>query len=432
MATIGMRSRYDASMGRFKKPRKMFTVTALAVESSASSDTFRLARAHRAGRGVMRCLWLVLCAVIPPSTATAVYRNGEDSYPFYRIPSLLYVNASLLLAFAEGRGQRTDHGRVDIVLKRSHDGGVTWSGLSVVHSAGGSRGTIGNPAPLYDAPDVVLFFCVENKEVFMMRSADGGLTWSTPEPLSGWSRPREWAWVASGPPGALVTNGGRWLLPCDGLIGSAQIYKAERVFSFVLVSDDRGASWTQGPLLDGGNECQAAELSNGSIALNMRSRDAVRLHALSDDYGDSWSEPWRARPPVSDGNAEGSMISLADGRLLLATNVDRGRRMLTSRTSTDGGVSWSQHAIIEPGVAAYSSLANLGGGTVGCLYEAACTLDRPGERSGRPVAATGLDCLRYVTLDVATLEAGLGVQRGTGSDSGSEARTTDELRKSEL
>ena len=153
-----------------------------------------------------------------------LFRNGLDGYPFYRIPSLLAINASLLLAFAEGRGQRTDHGRVDIVLKRSVDGGASWSPLSVVHSAGARGGTIGNPAPLYD-DELVLFFCHENLEILSMRSSDFGTSWSIPLPIS-WSRPPSWEWVASGPPAALVTSSGAWVLPCDGLIGSKQLWSA--------------------------------------------------------------------------------------------------------------------------------------------------------------------------------------------------------------
>ena len=50
----------------------------------------------------------------------------DEGYQFYRIPSLLRVTAAAgtwLLAFCEGRQQLTDHGKVDIVLKRSADDG---------------------------------------------------------------------------------------------------------------------------------------------------------------------------------------------------------------------------------------------------------------------------------------------------------------------
>jgi sialidase-1 len=218
------------------------------------------------------------------------------------------VNASLLLAFAEGRQQRTDHGIVDLVLKHSVDGGASWSALSLIHSSShasraGGRGTVGNPAPLLDGDEIVLFFCIENREIHSTRSADFGASWSVPAQI-GWAPPSHYMWVATGPPAALVTSSSRWVLPCDGLTGSRQIWKAERAFSFVLLSDDRGATWRQSAELDGGNECQAAQLPNGSLVLNMRSKVAARLHSLSSDDGESWSTPRKATPPVSDANCQ--------------------------------------------------------------------------------------------------------------------------------
>ena len=312
-----------------------------------------------------------------------VFRNGDGDFPFIRIPALLRVNDTHLIAFAEGRGQRTDHGRVSIIMRSSADNGATWSPITVVHQE--PDRTVGNPTPLFDDPEIVVFFCRGNKEVLETRSTDGGGSWSPPRLLS-WVRPSTWAWVAVGPPSALVTSRGRWVLPGDGLIGSAQIYQAAEVFSFVLTSDDRGATWHQAPLLPGGNECQAAELGNGTLVLNMRSVEAVRLHSSSEDGGATWTAPRRAAPPVTDGNCQGSMIALqpppppargvpsahAEGPeppLLVATSVELGRRRLTARTSMDGGASWRVLSVVEPGTAGYSALADLGGGWAGCLYE---------------------------------------------------------------
>ncbi|KAL3931600.1 MAG: hypothetical protein SGPRY_001057 [Prymnesium sp.] len=252
----------------------------------------------------------------------AVFTPGSEGYPHYRIPALLLVG-QVILAFAEGRKQRTDHGWVDIVMKRSLDGGLTWSPLSVVlsESTNSRRVSIGNPTPLYDQPEIALFLCRENKEILVTRSLDVGLTWSAARQI-GWSRPPEWAWVATGPPGALVTRTGRWLLPCDGFLGSTAFYSATRVYSFALYSDDRGTTWQQAPLLEGGNECQAAQLADGTLVMNMRSRNATRLFSRSMDDGQTWSDPVPLRPPMSDGNCQGSMIALHDGRTLLATTVD--------------------------------------------------------------------------------------------------------------
>ena len=302
---------------------------------------------------------VALAPLLPLANSTVIFRPGEGGYPYYRIPALLLAGR-VLLAFAEGRKQRTDHGWVDIVLKRSLDGGDTWSALSVVHTesiAGRRQATVGNPTPLYDAPEAVLFLCRENAEVLMTKSLDGGLSWSVVEPLP-WSRPPEWRWVATGPPAGLVTRTGRWLIPCDGYVGHERFYSATEVFSFVLYSDDRGATWQQGPLLTGGNECQAAQLDDGSLLLNMRSRDVRRLFSRSHDDGATWSDPSPAKPSITDGNAQGSMVALHSGATLLHTNAGVGRSTMYTHISYNRGATW-RTARLRDGPVGYSALLSL-------------------------------------------------------------------------
>ena len=322
---------------------------------------------------------------------------GDAGYKFYRIPALLRLllpdGTPRLLAFAEGRQQLVDHGRVDIVLKRSMDDGATWSALTVVHTESNAThaATIGNPTPLWDPStgEVLLFLCRGNAELLSMRSADAGSTWSAPEPLGGWSRPPEWTWVAVGPPAALRLRSGRYVLPCDGYLGHARFYKATSVFSFVLYSDDRGATWQQGPLLEGGNECQASALRNGSLLLNMRSREVRRLQSYSHDGGESWSAPAPARPAVSDGNCQGSQIALGDGSVLVATSTTMGRASLYAHTSANGGASWDRLAapIVDGSGAGYSALVELPPAQP--AQPASPTSPTPTDGDGEGLAASG-------------------------------------------
>ena len=149
-----------------------------------------------------------------------VFRDGVGAYRHYRIPSLVTTPSNVVLALAEGRMQKNDHGWVDIVLRRSFDGGKTWSPMSVVRTESNAtpRVTICNPTPLVDAPEVVLLFNRENAEILLTRSLDDGATWSPPRQIS-WSRPPEWQWLAVGPPAALRTRAGRWVVPADGFVG---------------------------------------------------------------------------------------------------------------------------------------------------------------------------------------------------------------------
>src|SRR5438309_1630360 len=73
----------------------------------------------------------------PVPETTAVYRAGEGGYHTYRIPSLLVAPGRALLAFAEGRkAGASDAGDIDLVLRRSTDGGKTWSPIQVVWDDG--------------------------------------------------------------------------------------------------------------------------------------------------------------------------------------------------------------------------------------------------------------------------------------------------------
>ena len=67
------------------------------------------------------------------SASKDIFTSGFEGYPCYRIPALLRLPNSLVLAFAEGR-RGGDTGPNDIVYKTSRDGGTTWSALRVLHS----------------------------------------------------------------------------------------------------------------------------------------------------------------------------------------------------------------------------------------------------------------------------------------------------------
>ena len=56
---------------------------------------------------------------------TTVFESGQDGHTCYRIPSIVKVHKTLL-AFAEGRKNScSDFGNVDLLMKKSLDGGKT-------------------------------------------------------------------------------------------------------------------------------------------------------------------------------------------------------------------------------------------------------------------------------------------------------------------
>ena len=133
---------------------------------------------------------------------TDVFVAGQGGYHTYRIPALVRTTKDTLLAFCEGRkNNRRDHGDLDLVLRRSRDGGRTWSRQQVVYEEGGAAEvTIGNPAPVVDQDTGVIWlpFCRDNDRVLMTHSNDDGLTWTPPIDITDDVKEPDWTWYATG------------------------------------------------------------------------------------------------------------------------------------------------------------------------------------------------------------------------------------------
>ena len=129
--------------------------------------------------------------------STDLFVSGEDGYHTYRIPALIVTKQGSLLAFCEGRkNNRRDHGDIDLLVKRSTDGGQTWSGQQVVYEEGGSEEiTIGNPCPVVDQKTGTIWlpFCRDNKNVLMTHSIDDGISWAPPIDITTDVKKPEWA-----------------------------------------------------------------------------------------------------------------------------------------------------------------------------------------------------------------------------------------------
>ena len=109
---------------------------------------------------VRACAWLAIVVGVSAGAIarqddpagprlTEVYQAGEAGYHTFRIPSLIAARNGTLLAFAEARREgAADAGDIDLVVKRSRDGGRTWSPAQVVGDNGPN--TFGNPCPVLD------------------------------------------------------------------------------------------------------------------------------------------------------------------------------------------------------------------------------------------------------------------------------------------
>ena len=62
---------------------------------------------------------------------------GKDGYHTYRIPSLIVTTRGTVLTFCEARkNSGSDHGDIDLAMRRSNDGGRTWGPMSIISGQG--------------------------------------------------------------------------------------------------------------------------------------------------------------------------------------------------------------------------------------------------------------------------------------------------------
>src|SRR6476620_7039006 len=180
------------------------------------------------------------------STAT-VFKAGQDGYHTYRIPAMVRAKNGDLLAFAEGRkNSASDHGDIDIVLKRSSDEGKTRGALQIIQDEDAdpkAKVWIGNPTPIVDQSDpkhpgrIWLVFTRSNARMLVTSSDDNGKTWSQRREITQSAGKANWDWYAAGPVhGIQLERGphaGRLIAPCD-----QQIKSTKRWGSHIGYSDD--------------------------------------------------------------------------------------------------------------------------------------------------------------------------------------------------
>ncbi|MEH0423113.1 sialidase family protein [Streptomyces sp. B21-083] len=329
--------------------------------------------------------------------------NG-DGYAAYRIPVLTLAPDGTLLAIAEGRkASSADSGEIDIVSRRSVDGGATWGPLSVVTSHGAN--TAGNPVVVTDpaSGDLVLVSCghsgtvteadimkgLATRQVYVQRSVDSGATWSTPVDITTQVKAPWMRWYATGPGrGVTVTGGahpGRLVIPANHsrapASGSTDTgAEGKYLGAHAIVSDNGGHTWQvtftssnpTGALNE--NESCVAELPDGRLYFNARDQGGTvagtRADTYSADGGTTVQSAYRVQGTITTPVVHGSLLQVPGGPLLYAgPEHPDGRVTMVIRRSDDGGRTWWTCRKISGLHAAYSSMAMLDPATVGLLYE---------------------------------------------------------------
>ena len=370
---------------------------------------------------IIRYLLIIVfsfCFYLTSLAQTPVFVSGKDGYKSFRIPAIVRVGNGDILAFAEGRvGGGADFGDIDIVMKRSKDGGKTWSAIKIV--ADYKELQAGNPAPVLDVTDkafpkgkLFLFFNTGNnhegevrkgiglREVWYKTSIDGGVTWSEPVNITAQThRPNkpdinpayrfseDWRSYANTPGHATqITSGkykGRIYVPANHSAG-AQKKDFSDYLAHGFYSDDHGKTFKISALLniEGSNESTATEISGGRLMFNSRNQKGdirERIVAVSNDGGASWDTTYFDKN-LPDPVCEGSILTVGKTKahhILAFSNAadSKNRDNLTLRISFDDGKTWPKAYLVdkstngEKDFTAYSDIVQTSTNGVGVLYE---------------------------------------------------------------
>jgi len=378
---------------------------------------------------------------LTPNFKSDVFVGGSEG-PLgtsnYRIPAMVVAPNGDLLAFIEARRSGADPGQagnpIDMVMKRSTDGGVTWQGYSVLAADTFTDATptvafdYSDPRPVVNQQtgDIELLYvqwpddcgqnCVpeglgdDSSVLFQQSSSDNGLTWSAPVNINSQVKDPNWEALNSGPgigiqlkyQDAAPARNGRLVLPSMRRDDPENNGGVSDIHPLPIYSDDDGATWQRANLpvdVQPGNETEIVELINGNLLLDARpSGGARRDRYLSTDGGENWT--FIGLGDFNITTVDTAMVrhsARRDGddrdRILYAgpagspAGSGNGRSNLALWTSYDEGQTFTNPVQVVEGYSAYSSIDILNDGTIGVVYE-----------------ATGSTLVRYLNYSVPQLE----------------------------
>jgi sialidase-1 len=340
----------------------------------------------------------------------ALRKHQDDGVHTYRIPALGTSPKGTLLCVYDmrrrmGRDLQED---IDIGLSRSTYGGQIWEPVRVIMDMGEYGGLPQEQNGCSD-PGIIIdqqtgeIFCFalwmngkpgkhqwvddgsepgfeigQTAQFMMVRSKDDGLTWSKPENLTRILKQESWWLLAPSPQQGIQLADGTLVMPVQGRTGRDPL----ATFATLMISRDHGETWTVGqPGYTGGNECQAAQLSDGSIMLNVRNdRERYRAVVITRDLGQTWQAHPTNRNTLIEPNCNGSLLRVnyqregQEKHILLFANphTQKGRTHHTIQVSFDDGQTWpsSHHLLLDEGQGAgYPSLSRIDAEHVGIVYE---------------------------------------------------------------
>lgn len=376
----------DAELGAILKP----SLVAIDYTSSAdaSFDASAVGNPNRQGMKVF-------------DQQMFVFKPTTDNCRFYRIPAMILdKDGNIVIAADKRYNSNSDLGshKIDVVSKRSEDGGRTWQDYATIAVGDGST------AAYFGYGDAALARATNGDLVCIMasgskmwgygmvtagfaKSSDDGKTWTLVKNLL--DSPA--SYDESNNDGSLSVNNifttsGKGLTTTDGVImfttNCRRADTGNTALCYILYSTDNGSHWRLSNALaySGCDESKLEQRNDGSLLLSVRqsgNRGWNTATYTKNDDGTvtfNWGTQWR----TSDisGNACNADILYYSRKsdttpdIMLHSFINTsGRESLQLSMSLDAGESWNGVYNIQPNGSCYSTMIQLSNGNVAILFE---------------------------------------------------------------
>lgn len=338
---------------------------------------------------------------------TALWTPDHANTIYYRIPTMLNTADGGIVALTDYRhdhpydlGKNASNGVgphvVDVVARRSTDGGQTWQDEVVVAAGDGTNAAtygFGDPAIVRDADGTLHCLMAAGNasyasgmlHVGYSKSTDKGATWSAVKDIYD-DIYKGGLTIAS----AFVT-GGKGVTFANGRMAFAFLGKVSGTTNiYPIYSDDQGATWHIQPTVaySGGDESKLEIMNDNSLLLSVRkgSYNGTAVRSYNRTTGDAsangianWGTAanWGSEMNANGCNAD---ILYYNRSTEDASRPDVIFHTLTKAYSTyrkdlrlymsfDQGATWQEAFLLQSGYAAYSSMQKLANGDLAIIFE---------------------------------------------------------------
>lgn len=351
-----------------------------------------------------------LAAIGNPDGAMRIYKQqfalwtaSQSQAKYYRIPVIIRTADGGIAAFTDYRydstedlGKPASGHKIDVVMRKSMDNGLTWSAPKTIAAGDGSSEAAygyGDPAVVCTRSGKLICLMAAGKNSYptgmlhmgYTESTDNGATWSTPKDIfrainkGGVTFQSAFTTAGKG----VTFDNGRVAFAMNGKVGGT-------TNEYIIYSDDEGATWTIVPtaVYTGADESKLEVMNDNSLILSVRRGgwNSMANRGFNRSAGDAsgdgittwgtqgiWGNEMNANGCNADilyYNRTTENAARPDVMLhTLTKTFSTYRRDLRLYMSFNEGQTWYEALQIQPGYAAYSSMQKLANGDLAVIYE---------------------------------------------------------------